>query len=115
DTVRQLIDIQIDRLSSNEQRILEAASVFGARIPAGCVSKVLELPADDVDTCCEGLASEQRFLRFVGSEPWPDGTIQSLYGFAHALYRDAALARIPSATRGAAHPRGAGGVGGGYG
>ena len=107
DTVRQLIDIQIDRLSSNEQRILEAAGVFGAQFAVGCVAHVLEQPADNIDTVCEGFASEQRFLRFVGSEPWPDGTIQSLYGFAHALYRDAALARVPSATRRAWHRRAA--------
>ena len=107
DTVRQLIDIQIDRLSSNEQRILEAASVFGAQFAAGCVAHVLELPSDDVETVCEGLAGAQRFLRFIGTEPWPDGTIQSLYGFAHALYRDAALARIPSARRRAWHRRAA--------
>lgn len=115
DTVRQLIDIQIDRLSSNEQRILEAASVFGVQFPAGCVAQVLELPADDVDTLCEALASEQRFLRFVGTEPWPDETIQSLYGFVHALYRDAALARIPSATRRAWHRRVAEAMEAGYG
>ena len=115
DTVRQLIDIQIDRLSSNEQRILEAAGVFAAQFAAGCVAQVLGLPADDVDTLCEGLASEQRFLRFVSSEPWPDGTIQSIYAFAHALYRDAALARIPSATRRAWHRTAAEGMEAGYG
>src|SRR5579863_3348838 len=115
DTVRQLIDIQIDRLSSNEQRILEAAAVFSAQFAVGCVAQVLGLPADDVDTLCEGLASEQRFLRFVSSEPWPDGTIQSIYGFAHALYRDAALARIPSATKRAWHRTAAEGMEAGYG
>jgi DNA-binding winged helix-turn-helix (wHTH) protein/tetratricopeptide (TPR) repeat protein len=115
DTVRQLIDIQIDRLGSNEQRILEAAGVFGARFAVGCVAHVLELAADDVDTLSEGLASEQRFLRFVSAEPWPDGTIQSLYAFAHAVYRDAALARVPAATRRAWHRRAGEGMEAGYG
>jgi DNA-binding winged helix-turn-helix (wHTH) protein/tetratricopeptide (TPR) repeat protein len=105
DTVRQLIDIQIDRLSSNEQRILETASLAGAQFAAGSVAHALELPVDEVDAICEGLARKQRFLRFVGSEPWPNGTIQSLYGFVHALFRDAALARIPSATRRVWHRR----------
>jgi predicted ATPase len=103
--VRQLIDIQIDRLSSNEQRILEAASLAGGQFAAGSVAHALELPVDEVDTVCEGLASKQRFLRFVSADPWPDGTVQSFYGFTHALYRDAALARIPSATRRAYHRR----------
>jgi predicted ATPase len=105
DTVRQLIDIQIDRLNSKEQRILEAASVFGGQFAAGTVAHAVELPVDEVDTVCEGLASEQRFLRFVSSEPWQDGKIQPRYGFVHALYRDAALARIPSATRRIWHRR----------
>jgi hypothetical protein len=115
DTVRQLIDIQIDRLNSNEQRILEAASLVGAQFAAGSVAHALELPADEVDTVCEGLASERRFLRFVSTDPWPDGTIQSHYTFVHALYRDAALARIASATRRIWHRRVAEGLEAAYG
>jgi DNA-binding winged helix-turn-helix (wHTH) protein len=105
DTVRQLIDIQIDRLNSNEQRILEAASMVGLQFTAGAVADALALPADDIDSVCEGLAIEGRFLRFVTMETAPDGTMQSQYSFVHALYRDAALARIRSATRRAWHRR----------
>jgi DNA-binding winged helix-turn-helix (wHTH) protein len=105
DTVRQLIDMQLDRLSSNEQGILEAASLAGAQFPARSVAHALDQPPDEVDTVCERFASDQRFLRFVSSEPWPDGTIQSHYGFVHALYRDAALARVRSATKRVWHRR----------
>ncbi len=105
DTVRQIIDIQIDRLSSDEQRVLEAASLAGAQFAAGIVAHALDMPVDDIDTICEGLAGARRFLRFVASELWPDGTIQSQYGFLHALYRDAALARVPLATRRVWHRR----------
>ena len=105
DTVRQLIDMQIDRLSSNEQAILEAASVAGAQFAARSVATALEQPADEVDTACERFASEQRFLRFFNPESWPDGTIQSQYSFVHALYRDAALARVASATKRVWHRR----------
>ena len=99
DTVQQFIDIQIDRLPCNEQQILEAASLIGLRFAAGAVGCALERPADDVDSTCERLSREGGFLRFVTTEAWPDGSIQSRYRFAHALYRDAALARVPSATR----------------
>jgi DNA-binding winged helix-turn-helix (wHTH) protein len=105
DTIRQLIDIQIDRLKPTEQRVVEAASLAGLQFAAGVVAHVLELPPDEVDSVCEGLANEQRLLRFVASEPWPDGTIQSHYTFVHALYRDAALARVPSSTKRAWHRR----------
>jgi DNA-binding winged helix-turn-helix (wHTH) protein/tetratricopeptide (TPR) repeat protein len=115
DTVRQLIDIQMDRLKSNEQRILEAASLVGAQFAAGSVAHALELPADEVDSICEGLVNEHRFLRFVSAEEWPDGTIQSQYAFLHALYRDAALARVPSAGKRLWHRRVADGLEAAYG
>ena len=103
DTVRQLIDIQIDRLSSMEQRILETASLVGAQFAAGSVGHALELPADEVDSVCEGLANERRLLQYAGTETWPDGTIQSRYAFRHALFQHAALARSTAATIRARH------------
>jgi DNA-binding winged helix-turn-helix (wHTH) protein/tetratricopeptide (TPR) repeat protein len=115
DTVRQLIDIQIDRLKLNEQHILEAASLVGGQFAAGSVGHALDLTGDEVDSLCEGLAGEQRFLRFVAAEPWPDGTIQSHYEFVHALYRDTALARVASATKRSWHRRIAEGLEAAYG
>jgi DNA-binding winged helix-turn-helix (wHTH) protein/tetratricopeptide (TPR) repeat protein len=115
DTVRQLIDIQMDRLKSNEQRTLEAASLVGAQFAAGSVAHALDLRADELDSVCEGLANDHRFLRFVNTEAWPDGTIQSHYAFVHALYRDAALARVPSAGRRLLHRRVAEGLEAAYG
>jgi predicted ATPase/DNA-binding winged helix-turn-helix (wHTH) protein len=104
DAARQLIDVQIDRLTSIEQRVLEAASVLGAEFDAGSVGHALGLSTDEIDPVCERLANGRCFLRSVGA-PWPDGTIQSHYEFVHALYRDAAYARIPSATRRIWHRR----------
>jgi predicted ATPase/DNA-binding winged helix-turn-helix (wHTH) protein len=98
DTVRQLIDIQIDRLSSIEQRILETASLVGAQFAAGSVGHALDLPADEVDSVCEDLANQRRLLQYAGTETWPDGTIQSRYAFRHALFQHAALARSTAAT-----------------
>jgi predicted ATPase len=103
DTVRQLLDIQIDRLSLVEQRILEAASLVGPQFAAGSVGHALELPADEIDSVCEGLANERRLLEYAGTETWPDGTIQSRYAFRHALFQHAALARTTSATVRARH------------
>jgi DNA-binding winged helix-turn-helix (wHTH) protein/tetratricopeptide (TPR) repeat protein len=105
DTVRQLIDIQIDRLKPDEQGVLEAASLVGVQFPAGAVAFALDLAAGEVDSLCEGLASHKGLLRFVASEPWPDGSVQSHYSFAHALYRDAALSRVPTGTRRMWHRR----------
>jgi len=105
DTVRQLIDIQIDRLKPNEQRILEAASLIGVQFAVGAVGHALEIPSHELDNVCEGLANDRRLLRFVTSETWPDGSIQSHYAFAHALYRDTALGRVASTTKRVWHRR----------
>jgi len=77
DSIRQLIDIQIDRLRPEAQRILEAASAAGAEFACGAVAHALELAVDDVESCCEGFAEQARFLRYVGTETWPDGTLQA--------------------------------------
>jgi DNA-binding winged helix-turn-helix (wHTH) protein/tetratricopeptide (TPR) repeat protein len=97
DGVTRLIDTQIDRLTAAEQRVLEAASVAGTSFTAGMVAHALETVADDVDSCCESLTGERGLLQFVGTETWPDGTVQSRYGFRHALIQHTARARSTSA------------------
>src|SRR5262249_37893490 len=42
DSIRQLIETQIDRLDPSDQRILEAASVAGAEFPSAAVSAALD-------------------------------------------------------------------------
>jgi predicted ATPase len=105
ESIRSLIEVQLDRLGTAEQRVVEAASVVGEAFTAGVVAYALGMPIDDVDACCESLALSQRFLRFRGIEAWPDGSVQARYEFVHALYRDAALARPASAARRRLHHR----------
>jgi DNA-binding winged helix-turn-helix (wHTH) protein len=98
DNIRRLIDTQIDRLTATEQRILEVASVAGVEFAVGAVAHALDAEVDEVDSTCETLADGRRFLEYVGTEPWPDGSIHARYAFAHALIQHAALARSPSAS-----------------
>ena len=105
DSVRQLIDIQIDRLAIGDQRILEAAGAAGAEFTCGVIAHALELTVDDVESCCESFAEQGRFLRYVGTETWSDGTLQTRYAFVHALYQNAAHDRSSSAVRRLWHRR----------
>lgn len=105
DGVRRLIDTQIDRLSAVEQRTLEAASVAGGSFSAGVVAHALEADPDGVDSCFESLAGDRGLLQYLGTETWPDGTIQSRYAFRHALFQHAALERSSSANTRAWHRR----------
>jgi DNA-binding winged helix-turn-helix (wHTH) protein len=98
ESIRTLLDTQIDRLSAVEQRIIEVAAVAGLTFTAGLVAHALEADVDAVDSTCESLANERRLLQYAGTETWPDGTIQSRYAFRHALFEHAALARNTAAT-----------------
>jgi predicted ATPase len=97
DSIRRLIDTQIDRWSAFEQRIVETGAVAGATFTAGVVAHALAADVDGVDSACEVLANERRFLKYEGAERWPDGTVQSRYSFVHALFQHAALTRSTSA------------------
>ncbi|HTB76478.1 MAG TPA: AAA family ATPase, partial [Polyangiaceae bacterium] len=98
DSIRRLIDVQIDRLRAFEQRIVEVAAIAGMTFAVGVVAHTLEADVDDVDSACESLANERRLLRYAGTETWPDGSIQSRYAFRHALFQHAALKRNTAAT-----------------
>ncbi len=89
-SVKQLIDMQLDRLSAAEQRVLEAAAVVGAEFSTKLVAAALELPPEQVDDTCDGLARRSLFLRAE-----PDGR----YGVTHALIQEVCVERSSPARR----------------
>jgi hypothetical protein len=97
--VRQLIDIQLDRLLHDEQRVLEVAGLIGLEVPTALVAATLELPIERVDELCDGLARRGLFLRHAGTEDWPDGSLQSRYGFTHGLVQEVCIERTSAARR----------------
>jgi len=90
DSVKQLIDIQLDRLSAAEQRVLEAAAVVGAEFSTSLVAAALELPVEQVDETCDALLRRSLFLRTA-----PD----DLYGVTHALVQEVCVERSSPARR----------------
>jgi predicted ATPase len=105
ESIRRLLDIQIDRLAPREQRILEAASLVGVTFVTALVAAALDVDADEVHGACESLARDGQLLRFLGTEAWPDGTMQPRFAFAHMLHRNAAMDRIGPSVRRVWHRR----------
>ena len=99
DNVRRLIDIQIDRLSPTERRVLEIASVVGTRFSSGLVAAAQGTTVDLVEEICDDLVRREHTLRALGPETWPDGTTHSSYAFRHSLYQAVALERSPIGRR----------------
>jgi len=89
-SVKQLIDIQLDRLAAGEQRVLEAASIVGSEFSTSLVAAALELPVEQVDDTCDGLLRRSLFLR-----PEPDDR----YGMTHALIQEVCVERSSPARR----------------
>lgn len=89
-SVKQLIDMQLDRLPASEQRVLEAASVVGAEYSTSLVAAALGLSAEQVDDTCDALARRSLFLR-------PEA--EDRYAFTHALIQEVCVERSSPARR----------------
>jgi DNA-binding winged helix-turn-helix (wHTH) protein len=93
DSIKQLIDIQLDRLTPPEQRVLEAASAVGIEPATVLIAAALELPEEAIDEVCDGLARRSLFLRRAPVDELPDGTLLTRYGVIHGLVQEVCLAR----------------------
>jgi DNA-binding winged helix-turn-helix (wHTH) protein/tetratricopeptide (TPR) repeat protein len=99
DNVKQLIDIQLDRLTAQEQRILEAASLVGQTFSTALIASALEIPVEQADEVCDALARRGLFLNHAGVEHWPDGSQQSRYSMLHGLVQEVCSDRSAPARR----------------
>jgi predicted ATPase len=98
DTLRQMIERQLDRLTPEVRRMLEAASAVGSEFSTAAVAAALEEREEPVDEWCEDLAGRELFLRPRGIDAAAAGAIAGRYEFRHALYRQVLYERM-SATR----------------
>jgi DNA-binding winged helix-turn-helix (wHTH) protein/tetratricopeptide (TPR) repeat protein len=93
-SIRQLIEKQLERLSLADQRVLEAASVAGAEFSAAAVAAGVATEVGDVEERCAALVQREQFLRASGTAEWPDGTVAARYRFLHALYQEVVYERV---------------------
>jgi DNA-binding winged helix-turn-helix (wHTH) protein/tetratricopeptide (TPR) repeat protein len=103
DTLQQMIEMQVDQLSENEQKLLKAASVSGQRFSAWSVATVLGIDAASAEEVCEQFTQRQQFLRPGRGSNVIGSTISGTYEFRHSLYREALYRRLPLTQRGTIH------------
>jgi predicted ATPase len=103
--IRQLIERNLERLGSDEQHTLEAASIAGAEFSAAAVAAALELPVSEIETCCMRLSRREQFIQAHGGNEWPDGTLAASFRFQHALYQEVLYERLPVGQRAELHTR----------
>jgi predicted ATPase len=102
-TIHELVDGQITALASEDQLLLEVASVAGMSFSAAAVAAGLKKPVEEVETRCERLVEHEQFLQPSGITRWPDGTIASRYSFIHTLYQNVIYDRVGDSRRARLH------------
>src|SRR5262249_58863181 len=105
ESIRQMVEKQIHRLSERECRVLVAASVSVAGFSISAVAAALQESAAAVEEPCEGLARRHVFIRESGASRLPDGSVAARYSFVHALYQNALYDRVSAARRAHFHQR----------
>jgi len=99
ETLRQMIEAQIERLTSEEQRALEVASVAGARFTAQAVAEAMQQNAEALEELFERVIHRSRLVRAVGPRELADGSASQLFEFVHAVYREVFYRRQTPARR----------------
>jgi DNA-binding winged helix-turn-helix (wHTH) protein/tetratricopeptide (TPR) repeat protein len=107
-SLQQMIEVQIERLSAEEQRVLEVASLETIRcFPFGVAPRaaVIDLEPEVFEGICQTLSQRHRIIRSAGPQKLPDGTVTASYEFVHILYRDVCYRRIAPGRRAKLHKR----------
>src|SRR5262249_16248320 len=79
---------QIGGVDAQLRLVLEAAAVCGREFRAKTVADALDQPAQVVGETCDQLVKLNYWLRHIALEGRPDGSLDAVYAFRHALYRE---------------------------
>jgi predicted ATPase len=99
DDLRRLIEARIERLTADERKVLEAASVAGAAFVARITAAAANLDPDYFEDLCDGLSRRKQIVRLTGVHRFPDGSVSARYEFLYAIYRDVLYGCQPSGGR----------------
>jgi predicted ATPase len=101
----QMIELEIERLSPEEQRLLEAGSLMNVAFPSWALAAALEKDASEIEEACDELARRLYFVERAGQDELPDGSRSAFYVFAHGIYREVIYQRQSATRRGKRHIR----------
>jgi len=105
DSIKQMIEKQIDHLDANAQRTLEAASVVGAEFSVFALVAGLAEDGAVIEERCNELAHRRQFIKERAVQELPNGKTGTRYGFIHALYQNVLYERVSASRRVQLHRR----------
>jgi DNA-binding winged helix-turn-helix (wHTH) protein len=86
-TLAQVIESQIQRLSNDEQAVLQAAAITGVTFTATTATAAIGLPNEMFESICEELARKDCFIRREKDTSFSAAEPGRVYAFRHAVYR----------------------------
>jgi len=105
ETVRAVIEREIDRLGAADQRLLGIASAIGDEFSAALLGTVAGSGPLEADRHCENLVRRTGILVASGVDHARPATVVGRYRFRHALYREVVYNRSAEADRARIHRR----------
>jgi DNA-binding NtrC family response regulator/predicted ATPase len=98
DSIQAVIAARIDRLPSDQRRLLQAAAVIGKNVSVSLLQTITTLPEETLSRDIAHLQTAE-FLSAAGSQPAPT------YTFRHILIQETAYQSLPTSTRRQYHQR----------
>ncbi len=105
DSLRQMLELEVERLSQEERRALDAASVCGVSLLAHVGAAAGEFDPEGYEEICQQLSRRRQILRVAGLQNLPNGATTLRCRFIHAFYRQAIYDRLPPRRRSRLHLR----------
>src|SRR6202051_1832105 len=93
-----MLELQIERLSPEEQRLLEVGSVVKLPLSVAIAAAVSNLEVETVEELLETLATRHQGIRGARFRDYKTGS-SPCYEFVHVLYREALYRRIGPARK----------------
>jgi DNA-binding winged helix-turn-helix (wHTH) protein len=103
ESLRQVIETQVQALSPDDQRVLEVGSIAGVTFTPLVSAATGNLDSENFEERCDALARRRQLLRVADTEAIPGGDIAQRYEFQHALYREVLYRRQAPAHRATLH------------
>jgi DNA-binding winged helix-turn-helix (wHTH) protein/tetratricopeptide (TPR) repeat protein len=97
ENLRRMIETRIERLSAEEQRVLEVASLHSVapyRFGVAIRAPLIDMEPEAFEGLCGTLFRNQGIIRPATPVEFADGTLSVCYEFVHELYREVCYRRI---------------------
>jgi DNA-binding winged helix-turn-helix (wHTH) protein/tetratricopeptide (TPR) repeat protein len=100
-----MINYELGRLSDDDRRLLDVASVAGEEFSAALVAAGLSRDVVEVERDIEALVRKDCIIVRSGASEWPDGTYSGSYSFRHILYQNVIYQNLAPGQRAQTHRR----------